>query len=291
MKSRSSTRTNGNGVLSAAASHRPGNGNGTSSSSFSAPSELGKEALSRKSFAWVDRVSNPDTQIKALEVRQAYRMFYPVHQPSLYGFPLPKGQPQPCKKNCKFNPRCYCGEHIYLFYFHIIWPIMIRFNGSTHRRPLALNYILALGEGLWTDTSPASSDIDDEDLLEADNDERRPNFLPAGLRNLGNTCYVNSFLQVRGSFVSSPPPIPYSNGWPSVFSSHKSSDNFLLSPFLPQIWFHNPSFRQAMYGWDPRHDPKEAENRTLNDPSRYKPLGTAANLQALFALMEFTNRR
>ena len=64
---------------------------------------------------------------------------------------------------------------------------------------------------------------------------------PAGLRNLGNTCYINSLLQ---------------------------------------IWFHNSTFRQAIYDW------KEEEEDQAEEEGK-----VAASLQRLFAKMEFTRRK
>ena len=136
-------------------------------------------------------------------------------------FPVHKTPVWKCKKNCRSNPRCYCN----------------------------------LGEFRWlaavkseNDNDKSNDDEDDEDMSL----ERRVPGMPVGLKNLGNTCYVNSFLQ---------------------------------------IWFHNVPFREALYKWDPEKDPVESENETLLEAEHYKPRGKVASLQALFAMMEFTNRR
>ena len=47
-----------------------------------------------------------------------------------------------------------------------------------------------------------------------------------------------------------------------------------------------------MYSWDPEHDDEERNNKTLRlADEEYRPEGIIANLQALFAVMEFSNRK
>lgn len=82
--------------------------------------------------------------------------------------------------------------------------------------------------------------------------EERYTDMPVGLKNIGNTCYVNSILQ---------------------------------------IMFHNRPFRTALYKWDPSQDALEADNESQLEAENYRPRGKVASLQALFSMMEFSNRR
>jgi len=123
------------------------------------------------------------------------------------------GGAHPCRRNCRPNPSCLAG----------------------------------LGERVWLE---AEDEEDESDGGEED-ELARAEATPAGLRNLGNTCYVNSFLQ---------------------------------------IWFHNPKFREALYLWQPGEDPVEQGNESVL-VAPYEPRSKVASLQALFAMMQYTRRR
>ena len=133
---------------------------------------------------------------------------------SAYRMDLPHhlGSTHSCKRNCRANPSCISG----------------------------------LGERSWLE-----AEEEEESDGELEDEMVRKTGVPAGLRNLGNTCYVNSFLQ---------------------------------------IWFHNLQFRAAMYQWDPSEDPVEAENETILE-QLYEPRSKVASLQVLFAMMQYTKRK
>ncbi len=60
-----------------------------------------REELDRSCWDWVDDVDDPKCDpIGEDMVSRAYRLHYPMHT-----YP-----DQSCKRNCKFNPKCYCGQ-------------------------------------------------------------------------------------------------------------------------------------------------------------------------------------
>uniref|UniRef100_A0A147BGD4 Ubiquitin carboxyl-terminal hydrolase 48 n=1 Tax=Ixodes ricinus TaxID=34613 RepID=A0A147BGD4_IXORI len=130
-----------------------------------------------------------------------------------------------CRRNCSGNPRCLSG----------------------------------LGERAWIQDVKDSAWHDIEDP----NSERRTEGSFVGLKNLGATCYLNSFLQV---------------------------------------WYHNPVFRQALYMWDPLHDPQEKEkchapngdvapSAEGGNAASNSPASVIGHLQLTFALLQFSKRR
>ena len=146
----------------------------------------GKLDVEKAAWSWIETLNDPlnNEEIKDRHVRCAYRLDFPLHSGDGKGTIV-------CKKNCKQNPRCYCqiGRERWL-------------QPSTGV------------ENLEKDNDSNQNSEEEDDGTEF---EKRPTYkgkdgqiwsLPVGLKNLGNTCYVNSFLQ---------------------------------------IWFHNVQFRRAIY--------------------------------------------
>ncbi|XP_064611795.1 LOW QUALITY PROTEIN: ubiquitin carboxyl-terminal hydrolase 48-like [Liolophura sinensis] len=127
-----------------------------------------------------------------------------------YRLHLKKCAPGACRRNCKGSPYCLNG----------------------------------LGEKLWL------GEIDEKQWhdIEDPNSERREMGSFVGLKNLGATCYVNTYLQ---------------------------------------LWFQNPEVRRAMYMWR-----EPLEYQTENDTNQeWSPTSICGQLQLMFALLEFSNRR
>ena len=146
--------------------------------------QIGKLDVEKAAWSWVDTLNEPlnTEEIKDEHVWCAYRLGFPLHNGE-------KKAAHVCRKNCKQNPRCYSQ----------------------------------IGRERWLETSESATDNGNESNRDSDDEddgtefEKRPSYkgkdgqtwlLPVGLKNLGNTCYVNSFLQ---------------------------------------IWFHNVQFREAVY--------------------------------------------
>ncbi|KAL0277920.1 UNVERIFIED_CONTAM: hypothetical protein PYX00_005034 [Menopon gallinae] len=123
-------------------------------------------------------------------------------------------KPNTCRKNCKVNPNCLSG----------------------------------FGEQSLNQT--INKDAELESYMS--NKIRVPGTY-VGLKNLGNTCYINSLLQ---------------------------------------LWFHNIPFREAVYGWNALEDKQEMAKHleVYNRPvelDNYEPLSSIAHLQYLFCEMQF----
>ncbi|XP_041479423.1 ubiquitin carboxyl-terminal hydrolase 48-like [Lytechinus variegatus] len=125
-----------------------------------------------------------------------------------------------CRRNCKGNPNC----------------------------------LVNLGEKEWL------KGISDEHWYQMDDpeEEKRRKEDLVGLKNLGATCYVNTFLQV---------------------------------------WFNNQQFREAIYRWRPL-DEEWGKEQPLADgilaalpDESLQPSSICGHLQLLFALLQFSKRR
>ncbi|XP_071502708.1 ubiquitin carboxyl-terminal hydrolase 48-like [Diadema antillarum] len=141
------------------------------------------------------------------------------HVKTVYRINLPSCSSS-CRRNCRGNPNC----------------------------------LVNLGEKDWL------KEISDDHWHQIDDpeEEKRKEDELVGLKNLGATCYVNTFLQV---------------------------------------WFHNQRFREALYQWRPLDREwardESADERTVAalPEAELQPSTICGHLQLLFALLQFSRRR
>ena len=148
--------------------------------------------VNKEAWSWVDSLNDTVTtaDITDEHIRRAYRLYFPLHHGSNF-----KGT-KSCKSACKQNPRCYSNIGIEKW---------VKGAPKIEKDKDASDV---------SSQEDSEEDEDEEDELEKRRSYTGKNglsgFMPVGLKNLGNTCYVNSLLQ---------------------------------------IWFHNVTFRKAIYRW------------------------------------------
>ena len=148
-----------------------------------------RESAEKREWDWVEHVTDVQKDVGERHIQLAYKLHYPTHVDSQ------------CKKNCKANPKCYSalgryGNHVDCGLIPIgIKPTMqtcffrAKWLAETARESSQKDK--ACGQKTTDEEEFEDSDDEDETCF-----ERRKRGLPIGLKNLGNTCYVNSFLQI-----------------------------------------------------------------------------------------------
>lgn len=134
------------------------------------------------------------------------------HIEKVYRVKLKPCRSSSCRKNCRGNPHCISG----------------------------------LGVKPWMQTL----DYNAQDIEDPNSERRKNSFV--GLKNLGATCYVNSYLQV---------------------------------------WYHNPAFRKAVYDWRPDEPEGDISSESILSSIREGSTSYIRQLQLIFALLQFSNRR